>query len=561
KYQVLSIKYKNPRKLAEEIVEKINKSDVVDRVEVAGPGFINFFLSEQFLWEEIKRVVDLGERYGSNQLRRGEKIMVEYTDPNPFKEFHIGHLYSNAVGESLCRLLEANGATVRRVNYQGDVGMHVAKALWGLRQSLQSSVFSLQQIGKKSLAERIKILGEAYAAGTKAYEDPSEGGEATKRQIEKINKQVYEHDPEVEELYQKGRAWSLEYFETIYQRLGTKFDGYYFESQAGEMGVKLVRGWLKKGVFKESEGAIIFPGERYGLHTRVFINALGLPTYEAKELGLAPMKYKDWAYDRSVIVTGNEINEYFKVLIAAMKQVEPELGERTRHIGHGMVRLPTGKMSSRKGGVLTGEWLVDEVKGRVNQIISKSDNQLTGDEAGEISEMIAVGAVKYALLKNSVGQDVVFDLDKSVALEGNSGPYLQYTFARTQSVLRKARGIWQVARGQELRATSYELNSEELGILRWLYRFPEVVAAAGERYEPSQICTYLYEIAQRFNTFYNKHSILGGAGDRQKALGTRQEEEIATNDQKTFRLAMTAGVGQVIKNGLGMLGIKCPERM
>ena len=519
------------RELAQKIAGEINQKlpAWLAKVEVAGParpqrlsasdggrGFINFWLSEQFLLEEVSRVADLGKGYGSNQSRRGEKIMVEFTDPNPFKEFHIGHLYSNAVGEALCRLWEFSGATVKRANYQGDVGMHVAKALYGLRQQIANGKWQIVDLEKKSIQERVKILGKAYAAGAKAYE---EGG-AAKAEIEKVNAQVYGHDPEVEELYRKGRVWSLEYFETIYARLGTKFDFYYFESEAGEAGIKLVGEWLKKGVFEESQGAVVFPGEKYGLHTRVFINTLGLPTYEAKELGLAPKKYKDWAYDKSVIVTANEINEYFKVLLAAMKQVEPELGEKTEHIGHGFVRLPEGKMSSRTGNILTGEWLLDEVKKQVGQ------------------DVIAVGAGKYALLKNSIGQDGVFDLDKSISLQGNSGPYLQYTYARAQSVLKKSN--FQFSIFNEFSKSNFQNpNAEERAILRYVYRFPEVVMSAGAAYEPSQICTYLYELAQRFNTFYNKHQIL----------------------ENDFRLAMTAAVGQVVKNGLWLLGIKAPRKM
>ena len=509
------------RELAQNIAGEINKKlpEWLAKVEVAGPGFINFYLSEYYLLEELKRVLDLGEKYGSNQLRRGEKVMVEFTEPNPFKEFHIGHLYSNAVGEALCRLWEFNGAMVRRVNYQGDVGMHVAKALWGWRRMLNAKLQMLN-LEKKPLKERVEILGQAYAEGAKVYEEDN----IAKAEIEKINQQVYSHDPEIEELYQKGRAWSLEYFETIYARLGTKFDYYYFESQAAEVGMELVQGGLKRGIFKQSKGAIVFEGP----HTRVFINTLGLPTYEAKELGLAPTKYKDWAYDRSVIVTANEINEYFKVLIAAMKLVEPELGAKTEHVGHGFVKLPEGKMSSRTGNIITGEWLVDEVKRKVLEVMKDGVLRQAQDAT---AEAVAIGAVKYALLKSSIGQDIVFDFDKSVSLQGNSGPYLQYTYARAKSVLQKALA----SQGVALRS----MNTEELTILRWIYRFPEVVITAGERYEPSQISTYLYELAQRFNTFYNKHTILGS----------------------DFRLALTAAVGQVIKNGLWLLGIKAPEKM
>lgn len=270
--------------------------------------------------------------------------MIEFTDTNPFKEFHIGHLYSNIVGESLSRLLEAQGANVRRVIYQGDVGMHVAKAVWGFMQNLENKsgqdlVLRIANLEEKSLHEKIKFLGDAYSYGSRAFEDDSQAAE----QIKVLNKKIYDKDIEVMPAYNVGREWSLKYFETIYARLGTKFDNYYFESEVGPEGSKIVKEYQLKGIFEESDGAIIFPGEKYGLHNRVFINSLGLPTYEAKELGLAPRKYKDFSYDMSVIVTGNEINEYFRVLLKALELIYPDIAVKTKHISHGMVRIPEGK--------------------------------------------------------------------------------------------------------------------------------------------------------------------------------------------------------------------------
>lgn len=370
------------------------------------------------------------------------------------------------------------------------------------------------------------------------------------------NKKIYDKDPNVMELYGKGRKWSLDYFETIYKRLGTKFDYYYFESVAGKAGLEFVKENLKKGIFQKSKGAIVFPGERYGLHTRVFVNSLGLPTYEAKDLGLAPTKFKDFEYDESVIVTGNEIDEYFKVLITALKQINPELGKKAHHISHGMVRLPEGKMSSRTGKVLTGEWLLNEVKKTILELMAKSDSKFSDPEREEIAEKVAVGSIKYALLKAGTGHDVVFDLDKSVSIDGNSGPYLQYTYARCQSVLAKAT-IPNAQRLNQQLITNNQFNPEELAILRWIYRFPEVVQTAATQYSPNLVCTFLYELAQRFNTFYNKHRILES-----------NEEKVMSNEQKTknkeliqFRLLLTSVVSQVLKNGLTLLGIQTPEKM
>lgn len=562
--------YKSPRELAEAIAEKLKvqsaKFKVIEKVEVAGPGFINFWLSEQFLMQEIARALDLGDKYGKSTVRRSEKVMVEFTDPNPFKEFHVGHLYSNIVGESLARLIEVNGATVKRANYQGDVGLHVAKALYGILEKLQvqspstsvgrpkSEVVEkrLKEREKGSLDERVKFLGEAYALGAKAFEEDKKA----QVEIEKLNQQIYEKDSTIMDLYRKGRQWSLDYFEKIYERLGTKFDFYYFEREAGEIGLAVVKKNLERGAFEKSQGAVVFPGEKYGLHTRVFINSQGLPTYEAKDLGLAETKYKDFAYDQSIIVTGNEVDEYFRVVLKALNLINPKLGKKALHISHGMVRLPHGKISSRTGEVVTGEWLLDEAKRRVLEIIKKIGS-LEKKPQEAVAEMVGVGAVKYALLKISIGRDLVFDFAESVSFEGNSGPYIQYTHARARSVLAKAKR-------PTFKGFSFKggvLNAEEKAILRWLYRFPEVVVEAVKDYAPNKICEFLFELSQRYNAFYNKHPILHPErhlrGDVAPVAHLGGEYE-ATRD---LRLALTAATAQIIRNGLYLLGIQAPEQM
>src|SRR3989338_7849150 len=434
-------KWKSPLELAQKIVNSIIHDSKFmihfDRVEAVKPGFINFYLSQEYLIAQLSLVSGktlLRYVHETERSFAGRRIMVEFTDPNPFKEFHIGHLYSNTVGESVSRLLEAMGANVKRANYQGDVGMHVAKAIYGIfhlchaefisaSQILENNI--LKQFQDDTLNKRIKFLGEAYAFGAKVYEED----EKAKREIEQLNKKIYDKDPDLMPLYEKGRQWSLEYFETIYKRLGTKFDFYYFESEVGVDGFKLVKEYLKKGVFTESQNAVIFPGEKYKLHNRVFINSLGLPTYEAKELGLALRKYRDFNYDTSIVITGNEIIGYFKVLLAALNKINPDLASKTKHLPHCMVRLPTGKMSSRSGNIITGEWLLDETKRLLKEKFSDMDE--------ETLEKVAVGSVKYALLKSSIGHDVEFDFEESINLQGNSGPYIQYAYARTQSVLNK----------------------------------------------------------------------------------------------------------------------------
>ncbi len=520
----IALHSKNPRKTAEELVLKLKKNqelkDVVDKIEIAGPGFINFHLSTKALITNLSQIIEEKENFGKVTVKKAKKIILEFTDPNPFKEFHIGHVYTNTVGESLSRILEANGAEVHRVNYQGDVGLHVAKSLWGMIKKMQEENLKIEDLEKRNLKERVKFMGEGYVLASNLYKE----NESIKKEINELNKKIFDQDKSILDIYNKGRSWSLEYFETIYKRLGTKFNNYYFESEVGKVGEKIVIENLETGVFQKSQGAIIFPGKKHGLHDRVFINSLGLPTYEAKELGLAPTKYKDFKYDQSIIITGNEINEYFKVLIKAMTIIYPDLGKKTIHIGHGMVRLPEGKMSSRTGNIITGEMLLDEVKNNAAEIDKDS------------SEAVAVGAVKYAFLKVGIGQDIVFNIGESLSLQGNSGPYLQYTVARTNSLLAKSSKL-NLKISNELK-----LNPEEQQVLRELVKFPEIIEFAAFNYSPNILCEYLFNLAQRYNGFYNKHKILEG-------------------DNIEFRLQLTFAANVVLKNGLNLLGIATPKKM
>ncbi len=554
--------YKSPSELAQKIIDQLagnNSRLQINKISVAGPGFINFYLDQAYFTDEINNILENGNDYGKTGQFKNKKISVEYTDPNPFKEFHIGHLYSNLIGESISKILEANGAIVWRANFYGDVGLHIAKSIWGLRKKMLDEKISLDDISQKSVIERQNTLGQGYAIGVRAFESDAKA----ENEIRELNAFIYvaaqemlkknrnwqgiinyrqfikdkeEELPEVQQIYETGLKWSLEYFESIYQKLGTKFDSYYPESWTGELGMKMVKAGLDKGVLTKSGDTIIYHGEQDGLHTRVFVNKFGLPTYETKDLGLAEAKYQDFKYDLSINIFGKEIDEYYKVVKAALTKINPEIGKKSSHLAHGMVNLPEGKMSSRSGNVITALELLELAIKQVRLIMTKSD--LTESEKEEISETVAQGAVKYAFLKNRIGDNIIFDLKSSVTFEGNSGPYLQYTYARAKSVLAKVNF-------QNILINQLSLNPEELSILRYLYRFPDIVAQAGTDYTPNQICNYLYELAKRFNTFYNQHSII----------------KADSETQKNIRLKITSAVAQVLENGLRLLGIKAPEKM
>ncbi len=513
---------KAPRQLAEQIVAALEgQIEYVDRIEIAGPGFINFHLNRDFFAQEITRSIKDGDRWGHNNHWEGKTVLVEYTDPNPFKEFHIGHLFTNAVGESISRLFIAQGADVRRVNYQGDVGLHVACAIYGMKKL---GLTADSDFGPKD-------LGRAYALGATANKED----EAAAAEIKSINKAVYERsDEEINALYDQGRKVSLEYFETIYDIVDTKFDHYFFESEAAPLGKELVL--ANPEVFKESEGARVFKGEEYGLHSRVFLNSQELPTYEAKELALAKLKNDYVQYDHSVISTAKEISEYFKVLLKAMSFVYPELAAKTEHIGHGMVRLTTGKMSSRTGDVVAASDFINEIS-EAATLKMKESGVVEVNET--LAKDIAIGAIKYATLKGSIYQDTVFNKEQALSFEGASGPYLQYTHARINSVLNKARdvGVVPTLKIEALPTEAYEVE-------KILYRFPEVVEEAFEDREPHQIATFLIELAASFNTFYANERIAD-----------------AEDQHAPYKALVAAAVKQTIKNGLWILGIKAPEQM
>ena len=498
----------NPRVLAEKLVAAFGEIDGVARVDVAGPGFINFMLASEYLYGALEDGRVRNEEWGGNARLRNKKIMVEYTDPNPFKEFHIGHLMSNAIGESIARLHDFSSADVLRANWQGDVGPHVAKAIWGKMQ-------------KPDLR-----WGEAYTYGAQEYE-------ANKEAIDAINKNVYDKsDDDINRLYKEGRTESLAHFEEIYKVLGTTFDYYFFEGTEGLEGKAIVEEQLKKGIFEESDGAVIFPGEKYDLHTRVFLTSQKLPTYEAKELGLNKAKFeKEPDLDLSIVITANEQTDYFRVVLRAISLIFPTIAEKTRHVAHGMMRFAEGKMSSRKGNVITGQSLlndlVDVAKVRAAESRAEDKERLARD--------VAVAAIKFQVLKGAASKDIIFDRDRALSVDGDSGPYLQYTHARTCAIVEKAKEAGVTA--------TFDAHAEASELVRLIYRFHEVVLRAQEELEPHHVANYLITVAAAFNSWYASEQILDGTQDA------------------AHKVALTDITRITLKNGLWLLGIPAPKKM
>ena len=510
---------KNPREIAEALAVKVRESlpEVVANVSVAGPGFLNLQLTDEALVKTL--TVEPAKSLA------GKIILAEYSDPNPFKPLHAGHLYTTLVGDTIARLIENAGAKTIRISYGGDVGLHVGKSMWGIIKYLDGEL--PDKLANIPESERPTWLGARYVEGNNAYED----NETAKTEIVAVNKRIYQvqaendHESPFAQIYWTCRQWSYDYFAVLYRELQvTPFDRVIPESEVTPLGIKTVHEQLEKGVYKESDGAIVFEGEPYGLHTRVFINSEGLPTYEAKDVGLMLTKWHDYHYDHSYYITANEQAQYFQVMFKSVEQFLPEAAQRAVSMTHGFVKLQGGiKMSSRKGNIVSALDILEA---------AREAGQETGTNP---SEDTVLAAVKYAFAKNRIGGDIVYDPKESIALEGNSGPYLQYAHARACSILAKSPG-------SNLQAPNSALEADERSLLRKLTEYSEVVEKATIELMPHHICTYLYELAQTFNRFYEHNRVIG-------------------DEREAARLWLVENYAATLKNGLNLLGITAPERM
>jgi arginyl-tRNA synthetase len=526
---------KNPKVLAEEIISKLQAdkgpslAKIIDKIEVAGPGFINFWLKNDVLLSNLIQIASEKENYGKTDFFKGKKIMFEFGDANTHKLPHLGHLFSYTYGESVTKILDFAGANVRKACYQGDIGTHVAKCLWAYQKENPTVPVSLD--------DKVQLLQKMYQIGSKAFDED----ESAKAEITALNKAIYDQDPKIIGLWKETREWSLEYYKKFEKELNVSYDRYYYESEVYKKGQEIVEKNEGK-IFKRSQGALIFEGSKYGLHDRVFVTKVGTPTYEAKDMYLQELKFSEWPMDLCIITTAYEQNGYFDVIFKALETLDKKYIGKLKHIGFGMINLKTGKMSSRTGEILGAIDIVQKIKE-----LAKEQNP---DE--DVSQKVAVAALKYSFLKNNYLKSIAFDLEESVAKEGNSGPYLQYTVARCNSVMQKAAILQEenlqakaYVQGENLHIPHSNLEDEELAVLRSLIHFSEVVENAAKTYSPNLLCNYLYDLAQKFNSFYNKFRILG----------------LEDKNDGSFRLALTFATGQVLKNGLKLLGIETPERM
>ena len=532
----------NPVLIAKQISKKLKVLDYLEKVEVAGGGFINFYIKPQKLMENLHQVCDYAcfiDPKPKLEETVKQKIFIEYAGFNALKPIHVGHLRNITLGESITRLLEANNQEVFRATYTSDIGLPAAKVVWGILQSPDK----FKATKKKTLREKAEFLGRIYVKANTSFEDVPE----VKTEIDQINTRIYQRDEKLVPIWQEALKWTFDYFNYIYELVGTKFDKEFLESEAEGLGSQIVRDNIGK-IFKHDEGAIIFPGEEFGLHNRVFITSSGNPTYEAKDMGLAKLEYSAYQFDLAIHIVANDQDDYFKVVFKALDLLDHDLASKERHLSYGYVTLPSGKMSSRKGNVVTLEQLYDLVRKEVGNIVNSPESHgslsagrpirsgMTTEEKNEIVKIVSLGAIKFAILKYASHTEITFDLEKSVSLMGDSGPYVQYTYARAKSVLRNAQYSYQPT---EIKG---DLEKEELTLLRQIEHFDCIVKEAATNYAPHLVANFLVDFARNFNLFYQKHPI-------------------AKHEKSELRLALTCAVAVRIKQGLYLLGIEAPERM
>lgn len=509
----------NPREIATKISEALVETGEYEAVDVAGPGFINITLKPAALLALTRQEPAL--------MYANQNIVFEYSCPNAFKELHTGHLYQTIVCDTISRLFLLGGAKLQRTSFGGDVGLHVAKCLWGIRQELGGEEPSELERVENDPFKRARWISAAYVAGAKAYEE----NEDEKHEIDELNKTIYgfhdknDHESPLAQIYWTTRQWSYDYFDAFYELIKVTPLRYYPESETAVVGLAVVRDQLAQGNLKESGGAVVFEGdESKHLHTRVFITSKGLPTYETKDIGVIWQEKEDYNFDRRYVVTGNDQKEYMRVVLAAAETFRPELAGTMTHFTNGTVRFSDGsKMSSRLGNVTRGIDVVDAVREKVEQLVE--DKALVND--------VVLGAIKYAFARYRMGGDIAFNLDETVSLQGNSGPYLQYAHARARRILDKVEGS---------HAAPADVRPEDRALVRKLGEYHEAVNQAIEELAPHHICNYLFELAQEFNRYYEKNQVVG-------------------SDYEEHRAGVVSLYADTLRAGLMILGIAAPEKM
>lgn len=534
----------NPIKNAEKIVSELKKSselsELVEKVEIAKPGFINFWLSKEALGEELRRALKEGERYGTSKEGRGKTLVIDYSSPNIAKPFGIGHLRSTIIGQAIYNLYRFLGWRTIGDNHLGDWGTQFGALLAQIKK------LKIKDQNDKSKLKNLTVsdLEELYVEFNKEAQNRPELWDEARMWFKKLEA----GDEEAKRIWERLKKTSLEEFERIYKILDVKIDHAYGESFYEKMMPAVIDECMKKGIAAQDKGALIikYPGDE--LPPGIIKKSDGATTYLTRDLATVKFRLKKWKPDLIVYEVGIEQELHFRQLFRAVELLGWTKETQFVHVKHGLYLSPTGtKFSTRRGQTIKLEDVLEEAIGRAQKIIEASETGrgLSQKEKERVAKAVGVGAIKYFDLSHHPSSNIIFSWEKIFQLEGNSAPYLQYTFARTQSVLKKSKITPRkgTSANQNLKSQfkiqNYPINTEEEAILRHFYKFPEVVREAAENFAPNLLSNFLFELAQKYNGFYNQHRILD-------------------ND---FRLALNTVVGNILKSGLGLLGIEAPERM
>ena len=561
-FPLLKTSHKKPEDTAQEIGGYLKKNCKAIADFNVVKGFLNLVIA-QAAWVGLLNDINANEKFGEKSVTENSPlVMIEYSSPNTNKPLHLGHVRNNLLGWSLAQIMEANGNKVVKTNIVNDRGIHICKSMlawlkWG-------NGITPEQAGKKGdhligdfyvlfdkhFKEECKQLQEQYEKEGMTPDDAKAKAEQEAPLIQEAHEMLvkWEHnDPEVRALWEKMNSWVYAGFDETYKALGVGFDKIYYESNTYLVGKKKVEEGLAKGLFIRKEDNSVWADlTDEGLDQKLLLRKDGTSVYMTQDIGTAEMRFNDFPIDKMIYVVGNEQNYHFQVLSILLDRLGFKWGKDLVHFSYGMVELPNGKMKSREGTVVDADDLVASMIENAKTLSEDKVNKLEGiteDEKNEIARIVGMGALKYFILKVDARKNMLFNPEESIDFNGNTGPFIQYTYARIRSILRKAEAQ-SIALPVSL-ADDAPLNEKEIALIQKLNDFGAAVAQAGIDYSPSGIANYCYELTKEFNQFYHDYSILNAD----------------TEAEKITRLVLAKNVAKVIKNGMALLGIEVPERM
>ncbi len=561
-FPLLKTSRKKPEDTAQEIGEYLKKNCKAIADFNVVKGFLNLVIA-QAAWVGLLNDINANEKFGEKSVTENSPlVMIEYSSPNTNKPLHLGHVRNNLLGWSLAQIMEANGNKVVKTNIVNDRGIHICKSMlawlkWGNGITPEKAgkkgdhlIGDFYVLFDKHFKEECKQLQEQYEKEGMTPDDAKAKAEQEAPLIQEAHEMLvkWEHnDPEVRALWEKMNSWVYAGFDETYKALGVGFDKIYYESNTYLVGKKKVEEGLAKGLFIRKEDNSVWADlTDEGLDQKLLLRKDGTSVYMTQDIGTAEMRFNDFPIDKMIYVVGNEQNYHFQVLSILLDRLGFKWGKDLVHFSYGMVELPNGKMKSREGTVVDADDLVASMIENAKTLSEDKVNKLEGiteDEKNEIARIVGMGALKYFILKVDARKNMLFNPEESIDFNGNTGPFIQYTYARIRSILRKAEA--QSITLPASLADDAPLNEKEIALIQKLNDFGAAVAQAGIDYSPSGIANYCYELTKEFNQFYHDYSILNAD----------------TEAEKITRLVLAKNVAKVIKNGMALLGIEVPERM